>query len=66
MSAVVALPDRTRLAAGMEAVRARAEAVDATADELRAAQNVLLRSLSDGRSTAASVALAVSEFRRRP
>lgn len=65
MGTVAHLPDRTRLSAGMEAVRTRAEAVDASAAELRHAQAVLLRAMTEGRSTAAAIALAVSEFRGR-
>lgn len=65
MSAIIQLPNPINLRAGMDAVRARAKRVHASADALRRALGVLLREMQVGRSTAASVALANSTMRER-
>ena len=66
MSAVIQLPNPLNLRAGMQAVRERAAFVGASSDALRRALMVLLREMQDGRSTAASVALANGTMRERP
>lgn len=63
-AAVIHLPDPVRLRAGMEAVRARAAALNVPSGALRRALGVLLREMQSGRSTAASVALANSSMRQ--
>lgn len=66
MSAVIVrLPDPTCLRAGMQAVRHRAAAYDATADALRRALRILLQEMQAGRSTAAAVALANTSLPNR-
>lgn len=65
MSAVIHLPNPINLRAGMEAVRERAKAVGASPDALRGALALLLREMQDGRSTAASVAVATGTLRQR-
>lgn len=52
--------DPSRLHAGMDAVRARAKALNAPTDALRRSIGILLRELQAGRSTASAVALANS------
>lgn len=64
---IIPLPSPTHLRAGMDAVRQRAERVGASADALRHAFAILLREMQNGRSTAASVALANATLRtKRP
>lgn len=65
MSAVIQLPNPLNLRAGMQAVRERAAFVGASSDALRRALQVLLREMQDGRSTAASVAVANGTLRER-
>ena len=60
---IIPLPSPIHLRAGMDAVRQRAERVDATPDALRHAFAILLREMQAGRSTAASVALANATLR---
>lgn len=63
MAAVIHLPAQpARLRAGIDAVRARAGSLGATAVARRAALQTLLTELQAGRSTAASVAIANSSL----
>lgn len=52
--------DPSRVRACMEAVRARADALDVSSDALRRSLGVLFRELQAGRSAASAVALANS------
>lgn len=61
---VIDLPNPMNLRAGFQAVRARAKYLNETPESLRKALQVLLQEMLAGRSTAASVALANSVFKR--
>lgn len=63
MADVIRLPDPARLAACREALRHRAARIGAQAHQRRRALAVLIRELEAGRSTAAALALALSELR---
>ena len=66
-AAIIHLPaDLPRLRAGIDAVRARAAALDASPHALRRALQVLLAELQAGRSSGAAVALANSTLSPTP
>lgn len=61
---IIDLPNPMNLRAGFQVVRARADHLNETPESLRKALQVLLQGMLAGRSTAASVALANSVFKR--
>lgn len=65
MSAVIQLPNPINLRAGLDAVRERVKAIGASPEAARRARLTCLRELGQGRSTAASVAVANGTLRER-